>query len=89
LRMFDGGADSKSIAPLGFRSGGFSRTILEAIREADVPVCAREIAERLAVNLDKAEFTGLLARVREAVRRMSDKLDGDLRGRVNADLPPD
>jgi|HubBroStandDraft_1064217.scaffolds.fasta_scaffold938776_2 hypothetical protein len=48
--MFDGGADSKSIAPLGFRSGGFSRTILEAIREADVPVCAREIAERLAVK---------------------------------------
>lgn len=86
LRAFDGGTDSKSIAALGFQSGGFSRSILDTIREADAAVCAREIAERLAAKvarpLDKAEFEGLLARVREAVRRMADKLDGDLRGRV-------
>ena len=71
---------------LGIASGAFTRTILEVIRDADRAMCVREIAETLAVRagrpLDKREFGLVVARVRNAMPRLSDRLDGELRNRT-------
>ena len=57
----------------------------KSARHPDV-ISARQIAEKLSEQnerpLDKWEFSGLLGRVREAVPRLSDKLDGELRDRT-------
>ena len=85
LRLFEA-EDAPSPVSLGFPSGAFSRTILDTIREADRPVCARDIAERLAAKtgrtMEQPKRSQLLARVRNAMSRLSDKLDGELRDRT-------
>jgi hypothetical protein len=71
---------------LGIQSGAFTRTILEVIRDAGQPLYVREIAEVLAKRagrpLDKREFGLVMARVRNAMPRLGDQLDGELRGRA-------
>jgi hypothetical protein len=71
---------------LGIAAGAFSRTILETLRGAEEPLCVREIAAALAPRagrpLDKRETGLLVARVRNAMPRLADRLDGELRGRT-------
>jgi hypothetical protein len=47
-------------------------------------VCARDIAEAPTAGktLDKREFDALLARVRNGLTRLSDRLDRELRDRT-------
>ena len=81
LRLFET-EDAPERVSLG--SGALSRSILEAIRQADQPVCAREITEALAAGqtLGKPEFNALLARVRNELMRLSDQLDREQRERT-------
>lgn len=71
---------------LGIPSGAFTRTILEVLRDSGQPLCVREIADTLAKrsqrSLDKREFNLVVARVRNAMPRLSDRLEGELRGRT-------
>jgi hypothetical protein len=71
---------------LGIAAGAFARTILDVIRPANQPLSVREIAEALAPRagkpLDKREMAMLVARVRNAMPRLSDRLDGELRDRT-------
>jgi hypothetical protein len=86
LRLFEPEDAPKSAAALGYPAGAFSRVILDTLRQASEPLSARQIAEKLTESaerpLDKREFGGLLARVREAMPRLSDRLDGELRERT-------
>ena len=67
-----------------FGSGELSRAILATIRKAGVPVSAPDIAKAMAAGrtLDKREFDGLLARVRNGSTRLSDRLEGEFRDRT-------
>jgi uncharacterized protein YbjT (DUF2867 family) len=71
---------------LGIAAGTFSRTILETLRGAEEPLCVREIAAALASRagrpLDKRETGLLVARVRNAMPRLADRLNRELRGRT-------
>jgi hypothetical protein len=71
---------------LAIQSGAFTRTILETLRDAGEPLSIRQMAERLSGRagrpLDAREFNLLVARVRNAVPRLGDKLDGELRDRT-------
>src|SRR5580692_9271214 len=66
LRLFEAEDAPESVSP---GSGALSRTILDTIRTADRPMCARDIAETLAAGrtLSGPEFKGLLARVRNGL----------------------
>jgi hypothetical protein len=62
------------------------RTILDKMRDASTPIRPREIAEKLATRAgrppDKRETGGPpLAKVRNAMPQLSDKLHGDPRAR--------
>lgn len=85
LRLFDDQGQAGTFS-LGIATGSFARTILETIRDSDFPLCARDIAERLATRsekpLDKSEMQRLLGRVRNGLSRLSDQLDGELRDRT-------
>lgn len=83
LRLFENEENPDRVS-LGIQSGAFARTILDTLREAGEPLSARGIAEALAKGkpLDKAEFGMLIARVRNALPRLSDKLDGEKRDRT-------
>jgi hypothetical protein len=72
------------VPALGIPHGSFTRTVLETLRDTDKPLSVRDIAERLASGktLDKRQLGMLVARVRNAVPRLSDQLDGELRGRT-------
>jgi hypothetical protein len=81
------GADTaEGAVSLGIASGAFTRTILEVIRDADRALCVREIAEVLAQRagrpLDKREVNLVVARVRNAMPRLSERLTGELQGRT-------
>lgn len=71
---------------LGIKPGTFTRTILDMLRDADQPLCVREIAGKLAERserpLDKRERNLVVARVRNVMPRLSDQLDGELRERT-------
>ena len=77
-----------SPAPSQVRLTGraFNRTILEVIRDAGQPMAVREIAHVLAQRpgrpLDKREVGLVVARVRNAMPRLSDRLDGSQRERT-------
>lgn len=81
-----GQSTNEGAVSLGIQSGAFARTILDILREASEPMGIRDIAEALAKRserpLDKREFGLVVARVRNAVPRISDQLDGELRGRA-------
>ena len=81
-----GGETSEGAVALGIPSGAFSRTILEVLRDAGEPMSVRDIAGVLAkrVNrpLDKREAGLLNQRVRNALPRLSDKLDAELRDKA-------
>lgn len=81
-----GSDTAEGAVSLGIASGAFTRTILEVIRDAEQALCVREIAEVLAIragrSLDKREFNLVVARVRNAMPRLSDRLEGELRGRT-------
>jgi hypothetical protein len=81
-----GQSTNEGAVSLGIRTGAFARTILDVIREAPEPVSVREIAGVLAKRserpLDEREFSLVVARVRNAVPRISNQLDGELRGRA-------
>jgi hypothetical protein len=81
LRLFEDQDKPESVS-LG--SGALSRAILDTIRQAGRPVCARDIAEAMTAGgtPDKREFDALLARVRNGLMRLSDKLDGEVRDRT-------
>lgn len=81
------GSDSNEGAvSLGIQRGAFSRTILEVLRDAPEPLTVREIALGLArkggKELDGAALALVVARVRNAVPRMSEQLEGELQGRT-------
>jgi hypothetical protein len=81
LPLFEAEQPPKRVA-LG--SGALSRTTLETIQKADAPMCARDIAEALTAGqtLSKPEFNALLARVRNGLTRLWDRLDGEQRERM-------
>jgi hypothetical protein len=83
LRLFE--VEPEGIAS-GFQPGTLTRTILDTLRQSPESLSAREIAEAIARQagrpLDKRETDMLIARVRNAVPRLSDKLDGETRERV-------
>ena len=81
LRLFET-EDAPERVSLG--SGALSRSILDTIRQAEAPVCARDIAEAMTAGqtLGKPEFNALLARVRNELMRLSDQLDGEQRERT-------
>src|SRR5258708_27221519 len=85
LRLFDPDAGKPDTFSLGIASGTFGRTILELLRDASEPMCASQITEALATRsrepLDKTQTSALLARVRNALARLGDELDGELPGR--------
>lgn len=81
------GSDSNEGAvSLGIQRGAFSRTVLEVLRDAAEPMTVQDIATALmqqsGKELDGREFNLVVARVRNAVPRMADQLDGELRGRA-------
>jgi hypothetical protein len=86
LRLFDPDAGQSGSFSLGIASGTFGRAILELLRDSPEPLCASEITDALASRsekpLDKGQRVALLARVRNALARNSDRLDGELRGRT-------
>ena len=81
-----GGETNEGAVSLGIATGAFTRTILETLRDAKGPLCTREIATVLASRSERAlghkEFNLVIARVRNALPRISDGLDGELRGRT-------
>jgi hypothetical protein len=81
-----GSDTAEGAVSLGIASGAFSRTILEVIRDASQPMTVRDMAGVLAKRagrpLDKRELELVVARVRNAMPRLSDKLDGELQGRT-------
>lgn len=82
LRLFeDTGAETPQ---LGIPRGSFNRTILETLRDADVPLSVRQIAERMAGEkaLDKRQMGLLVAQMRNAMSRLSDRLEGEQRERT-------
>jgi hypothetical protein len=85
LRIMGGDATEEAVA-LGIRPGTFTRTILDVLRDADGPLCVRDIADVLAKRserpLDKREVNLVVARVRNVMPRLSDQLDGELRERT-------
>ena len=83
LRLFENEANPDRVS-LGIQSGAFARTILDTLRQAEGPLSARGIAEALVQGktLDKADFNMLIARVRNALPRLSDKLEGERRERT-------
>ncbi|MGH9592036.1 MAG: hypothetical protein ACRD5L_03020 [Bryobacteraceae bacterium] len=79
LRLFD---DVGTEAPqLGIPRGSFNRTILDCLRRSDSALSARGIAETLAGDkpLAKRQMLLLTARVRNALPRLSEHLDGEKR----------
>lgn len=81
------GSDSNEGAvSLGIQRGAFSRTILEVLRDAPEPLTVREIALGLArrggKDLDGPALALVVARVRNAMPRMSERLKGTLQGRT-------
>lgn len=87
LRLFEV-QDPREIGAIsiGVPSGAFARMILDVIRQAGDSLSARQITEALAVRsakpLDPRQFDTLLARVRNALLRLSEQLDGELRDRT-------
>ena len=82
LRLFE---DTGTEAPaLGIPRGSFNRTILDTLRTAGEALSARQIAERMAGSkaLDKRQAGLLVAQVRNALPRLSDRLEGELRDRT-------
>jgi hypothetical protein len=81
-----GSENVEGAVSLGIATGAFTRTILEVIRDADRPLCVREIAyvltQRAGRQLNKREFNLEVARIRNAMPRLSDQLDGKLRERT-------
>jgi hypothetical protein len=71
---------------LGIRQGTFSRTILDVPRDADGPLCVRDIADVIAKRSDrplvKRELNPVVDRVRNVVPRLNDQLEGELRDRT-------
>ena len=81
------GSDSNEGAvSLGIQRGAFSRTILDVLRESGEFMMVREIARALVKrggkDLAGPAFNQVVARVRNAVPRMSEHLDGELRKRT-------
>ena len=81
------GSDSNEGAvALGLQRDAFSRTILEVLREADEPMGIRDIAaarmKHSGKDLAGHEFDLVVARVRNAVPRMNEYLDGEARARA-------
>src|ERR1019366_184484 len=78
LRIMGGDAMEGAVA-LGIRPGTFTRTILDVLRNADGPLCVRDIADVLAKRsdrpLDRRERNLVVARVRNVMPRLSDQLD--------------
>ena len=85
LRIIGSDASEGAVS-LGFASGEFSRTILEVLRDSDRPMTVRDIADVLVTRagrpLDRRETNLVVARVRNAMPRLSDKQDGELNGRT-------
>lgn len=81
-----GAETGEGAVSLGIASGAFTRTILEVIRDSDRPMCVREIAhvlvQRAGKLLDRRETNLVVARVRNAMARLSDQLNGELRERT-------
>lgn len=81
-----GGETNEGAVALGIQRGAFSRTILEVLRDASEPMGVRDIARALmrrsGKDLEGREFKMVVDRVRNAVPRMSDRLEGELRGRA-------
>ena len=80
-------ADKPGAPSLGIQAGAFTRTILDTPRRAEAPLSARDIMEALARDragrpLDKQEFNLPIARLRNTIPRLGDKLDGELRERT-------
>jgi hypothetical protein len=79
--------DARTEAPQpGIPRGAFIRRILEVLREAGEPLSTRGIAETLAGEkaLVKRQMDLLVARVRNALPRLSDTLEGELRVRTTS-----
>lgn len=81
------GSDSNEGAvSLGIQRGAFSRTVLEVLREAPEPMGVRQIAEamtrRSGKTLDGKALGLVVARVRNALPRMGELLEGEIRGRA-------
>jgi hypothetical protein len=76
------GSDSNEAAvSLGIQIAAFSRTILEVLRDADEPLTVRGIA----LGREGTGRAGAGSRGRQgqdAVSRMSEQLEGELRGRA-------
>jgi hypothetical protein len=83
LRLFENEVNPDRVS-LGIQSGAFARTILDTLRQAGEPLSARGIAEALTVGktLERVEFNMLIARVRNALPRLSDRLEGERRERT-------
>ena len=88
IRLFETEDGERPGAPsLGIQAGAFSRTVLDTLRRAETPLSARGIAEAMAREragraLERQEIEMLVARVRNTLPRLSDKLDGELRDRT-------
>ena len=84
LRLFDTtDSERPTLALLGFKTGTFSRMVLDVLRKSEAPLSPRQIAEALSGDrepLDKAEMDVLLTRVRNALHRMSAQVEGEARG---------
>ncbi len=81
LRLFD---DQDKPETASFGSGEFSGTILDTLRRAGAPMCARDIAEALGGGTDarRPGVQGFAPRVRNELSRLSDRLEGVLRDRT-------
>ena len=81
-----GGEPQRGEAVFGIQRGAFSRTVLGVLREAEEPMTVRDIAavlmRRGGKDLDGPAVALVVARVRNAVPRMSEQLEGELQGRT-------
>ena len=92
IRIFDPAAVPSALKPkvprapsVGFERGDFSRAVLDALREAQAPLTARDIASRIIVarGLDvegSAAMQLLIGRVRSALDRRHQGVHGEKRG---------
>ena len=85
IRIMGGSAQEGAVS-LGIASGAFTRTILEVLRDAAQPMTVRDIADvligRAGRPLDRRETNLVVARVRNAMPRLSDRLEGELKERT-------
>jgi len=79
-----GAVHNEGAVALGIQRAAFARTILGVLRRASEPISARQIAEieQSGRDMDARSARMVMDRVRNAMPRLSDKLDGELRGRT-------